>query len=124
LVESNALLQQEHEISGLLRALDGRYIAPAAGGDLLRNPQILPTGRNVHGLDPFRMPSNFAVKDGRQQAQKLLDRCLADGMPLPETIAMVLWGTDNLKSEGGPMAQALALMRPVDSAVRVGATAH
>jgi magnesium chelatase subunit H len=110
LVESNALLQQEHEISGLLRALDGRYIAPAAGGDLLRNPQILPTGRNVHGLDPFRMPSNFAVKDGRQQAQKLLDRCLADGMPLPETIAMVLWGTDNLKSEGGPMAQALALM--------------
>jgi magnesium chelatase subunit H len=70
----------------------------------------LPTGRNVHGLDPFRMPSNFAVKDGRQQAQKLLDRCQADGMPLPETIAMVLWGTDNLKSEGGPMAQALALM--------------
>ncbi len=110
LVESNELLQQEHEIAGLLRALDGRYIAPAAGGDLLRNPQVLPTGRNVHGLDPFRMPSHFAVKDGRKQAQKLLDRCQADGLPLPETIAMVLWGTDNLKSEGGPMAQALALM--------------
>ena len=110
LVQSNELLQQEHEIHGLLRALDGRYIAPAAGGDLLRNPQVLPTGRNVHGLDPFRMPSNFAIKDGRRQAQKLLDRCQADGLPLPETIAMVLWGTDNLKSEGGPMAQALALM--------------
>jgi magnesium chelatase subunit H len=110
LVQSNELLQQEHEIHGLLRALDGRYIAPAAGGDLLRNPQVLPTGRNLHGLDPFRMPSNFAVKDGGKQAQKLLDRCAADGLPLPETIAMVLWGTDNLKSEGGPMAQALALM--------------
>ena len=110
LVQSNELLQQEHEVHGLLRALDGRYIAPAAGGDLLRNPQVLPTGRNLHGLDPFRMPSNFAVQDGRKQAQKLLDRCAADGLPLPETIAMVLWGTDNLKSEGGPMAQALALM--------------
>ena len=65
LVQSNELLQQEHEIVGLLRALDGRYIAPAAGGDLLRNPQVLPTGRNVHGLDPFRMPSNFAVMDGQ-----------------------------------------------------------
>ena len=110
LVQSNELLQQEHEITGLLRALDGRFIAPAAGGDLLRNPQVLPTGRNVHGLDPFRMPSQFAVKDGHKQAQKLLDRCQADGLPLPETIAMVLWGTDNLKSEGGPLAQALALM--------------
>ena len=110
LMHSNELLQQEHEIHGLLRALDGRYIAPAAGGDLLRNPEVLPTGRNLHGLDPFRMPSNFAVMDGRKQAQKLLDRCQADGLPLPETIAMVLWGTDNLKSEGGPMAQALALM--------------
>jgi magnesium chelatase subunit H len=32
-----------------------------------------------------------------------------DGM-LPETIAIVLWGTDNLKTEGSPMAQAMALM--------------
>jgi magnesium chelatase subunit H len=31
-------------------------------------------------------------------------------MPLPESIAMVLWGSDNLKSEGAPIAQALALM--------------
>ncbi|PPD14802.1 MAG: magnesium chelatase, partial [Methylocystis sp.] len=29
---------------------------------------------------------------------------------LPETIALVLWGTDNLKTEGGPIAQALALI--------------
>ena len=29
---------------------------------------------------------------------------------MPETIAMVLWGTDNLKTEGGPIAQALALI--------------
>jgi cobalamin biosynthesis Mg chelatase CobN len=30
--------------------------------------------------------------------------------PVPETVAMVLWGTDNLKTEGGTIAQALALM--------------
>ena len=29
---------------------------------------------------------------------------------MPETVAMVLWGTDNLKTEGGPIAQALWLI--------------
>ena len=110
LVRSNALLMQDSELSSLLRALDGRYIAPAPGGDLLRNPQVLPTGRNLHGLDPFRMPTAFAVRDGERQVERLLARCQADGQALPETVAMVLWGTDNLKSEGGPLAQALALM--------------
>ena len=110
LLISNDLLMQDSELNGLLRALDGRFIAPAPGGDLLRNPQVLPTGRNLHGLDPFRMPTSFAVRDGQRQADRLLQRLLDDGQPLPETVAMVLWGTDNLKSEGGPLAQALALM--------------
>jgi cobalamin biosynthesis Mg chelatase CobN len=71
---------------------------------------VLPTGRNLHGFDPFKLPSAFAVQDGARQAQRLLERHEADGHGLPESIAMVLWGTDNLKTEGGPIAQALALM--------------
>jgi magnesium chelatase subunit H len=35
---------------------------------------------------------------------------MADGNAIPESVAIVLWGTDNLKSEGAPMAQALALI--------------
>ena len=110
LVDTNRMLGQQHELQGLMRALDGRYIEPAPGGDLLRMPEVLPTGRNLHGLDPFRMPSAFAVKDAKRQADKLLQRYAADGQGFPESIAMVLWGSDNLKSEGGPLAQALALM--------------
>ena len=103
-------LQSDSEMQGIFKALDGRYIRPAPGGDVLRNPQVLPTGRNVHGFDPFRIPSKFAMKDGQYQASKLLERYQADGNPLPESIAMVLWGTDNLKTEGGPIAQIFALM--------------
>jgi magnesium chelatase subunit H len=40
----------------------------------------------------------------------LLARHAEDGKAYPETVAMVLWGTDNLKTEGGPIAQALWLM--------------
>ena len=103
-------LAEETEVAALLRALDGRFIKPAPGGDILRTPEVLPTGRNLHGFDPFKIPSAFAVKDGAAQAQLLIDRAMQDSGKLPESIAIVLWGSDNLKSEGGPIAQALALM--------------
>lgn len=104
------LLAQDHEIPALLHALDGGFIRPAPGGDLLRMPAILPTGRNLHGFDPFRIPSSFAVQDGAAQATRLIERHVADGNGLPESVAIVLWGTDNLKNEGAPIAQALALL--------------
>jgi magnesium chelatase subunit H len=103
-------MSAETEVTGMLDALDGRFIRPAAGGDVMRNPEVLPTGRNLHGFDPFRIPSVFAVKDGAKQAQRILDAFDKDSHSLPESIAMVLWGSDNLKSEGGQIGQALALM--------------
>ncbi len=106
----DALLATDHEIPSLLHALDAGYIRPAPGGDFLRTTDVVPTGRNLHGFDPFRIPSAFAVQDGVRQADRLLARHLADTQALPETVAMVLWGTDNLKTEGGPIGQVLWLM--------------
>ena len=110
LVKLDADLRRDTELPALMRALDGRFIRPVPGGDLLRTPQIVPTGRNVHGFDPFRIPSAYAVSDGSRQAGRMLARHAASGHKLPETVAIVLWGTDNLKSEGGPLAQVLALI--------------
>jgi magnesium chelatase subunit H len=106
----DALLAHDHELPALMHALAGGYLRPAPGGDLLRTTDVLPTGRNLHGFDPFRIPSAYAVKDGAEQADRLLARHMADHGRLPETVALVLWGTDNLKTEGGPIAQALWLM--------------
>jgi magnesium chelatase subunit H len=104
------ILRRDHEIPSILHALDGKFVRPAPGGDLLRTPAILPTGRNLHGFDPFRIPSAFAVQDGAQQAQRLIDKHVAEGHGFPESVAIVLWGTDNLKNEGAPIGQALALL--------------
>jgi len=106
----DGLLAVDHEIPAIIHALDGGYIRPAPGGDLLRTTEVLPTGRNLHGFDPFRIPSAFAVRDGAKQADRLLARHQAETGALPETVAMVLWGTDNLKTEGGPIAQVLWLL--------------
>jgi len=110
LAATDRLLAEDHEIPALIHALDGRFVRPVPGGDLLRTPEILPTGRNLHGFDPFRIPSAYAVADGQRQAARLLARHKVEGNPAPESVAFVLWGTDNLKSEGGPIAQVLALV--------------
>ena len=103
---ADALLQEDHELPGLMRALSARYIAPVPGGDLIRSPEVLPTGRNIHAFDPFRMPTTYAMAEGAKQAALLLDT----HPTLPRSVALVLWGSDNIKSDGGPIAQALALL--------------
>jgi magnesium chelatase subunit H len=110
LIHTAKELNNNPEIEAILHAMDGRFIAPAPGGDLLRTTDILPTGRNLHGFDPFRLPSPFAMRDGLRQTANLLARHAESGNALPETVALVLWGSDNMKNEGGPIAQALALM--------------
>ncbi len=110
LERAGRLLAEDHETAGLLRALDARYVAPAPGGDLLRTPSVLPTGRNLYGFDPYRVPSGYAMLEGQRRAAQLLQHTVARDGALPETVAMVLWGTDNMKTEGVPLAMALALL--------------
>lgn len=98
------------EIGAVIHALDGGYIKPAPGGDVLANPAVLPTGRNILGFDPFAMPSRFACIQGAEQAEQIIARHMASGQPFPESLAMVLWGTDNMKSEGLQIAQAMRLI--------------
>ncbi|RPF71771.1 cobaltochelatase subunit CobN [Aurantiacibacter spongiae] len=98
------------ELDNILAALDGGYVPPVAGGDVLSDPAMLPTGRNIHGFDPFRLPAAHASAEGAAQAELLLARSLEDTGTLPESIGMVLWGTDTLKSGGVPVAQVLSLM--------------
>lgn len=99
-------LSKDNEIPAILNALDGKYISPVPGGDLISSPNILPTGRNMHAFDPFRMPTAFAMNQGIRQANVLLET----HPELPKTVAMVLWGSDNIKTDGCAIAQALALM--------------
>jgi magnesium chelatase subunit H len=99
-------LSKSVELDALMRAMNGEFIKPVAGGDVIRAPDILPTGRNIHAFDPFRMPTAYAMEDGALQAAELL----RTHEVLPKTVALVLWGSDNIKSNGGPIAQALALM--------------
>ncbi|NEP62896.1 MAG: magnesium chelatase subunit H, partial [Symploca sp. SIO2G7] len=110
----------DNELSSLLRALDGEYILPGPGGDPIRNPDVLPTGKNIHALDPQSIPTSAAVQSAKVVVDRLLERQRQEnGGHYPETIASVLWGTDNIKTYGESLAQMLWFVgvKPVPDAL-------
>ena len=72
---------------------------------------VLPTGRNIHALDPYRMPSAAAWARGQRVAQETIRQHLeANGGLYPETVAVTLWGLDTIKTRGESIAIVLALV--------------
>jgi magnesium chelatase subunit H len=112
-----------NELGGIMKLLNGEYLDPAPGGDPIRNPDVLPTGRNMHALDPSSIPTKAAVDVAENVVNKLLEKLKdQNNGAFPESIAFTLWGTDNIKTYGESLAQVLALVgvRPVpDSLGRV-----
>ncbi len=100
----------EGELDALVNALAGRYIPPAAGGDPVRRPEALPSGRNIHSLDPSAVPSTVAVRNARRVVEMMLARNVEETGRLPESVGMVLWGLDNIKTHGEGIAQVFALI--------------
>jgi magnesium chelatase subunit H len=101
----------DNELGGLIRALEGEYIQPSPGGDPIRNPGVLPTGKNMHALDPQSIPTSAAVQSAWVVVERLLARQKADNNGnYPETISVVLWGTDNIKTYGESLAQVLCMV--------------
>jgi magnesium chelatase subunit H len=101
----------DNELGGLIRALEGDYILPSPGGDPIRNPLVLPTGKNMHALDPNSIPTSAAVQAAKTVVDRLLERQRQDNNGVyPETIAVVLWGTDNIKTYGESLAQVLCMI--------------
>ena len=95
------------EMQSLIRALDGEYVLPGPGGDPIRNPGVLPSGKNIHALDPQAIPTRAAVAAAKGVVDKLIERQRQEQGNWPETIACVLWGTDNIKTYGESLAQIL-----------------
>ncbi len=106
----DAAMTGNGEIEGLLTALRGRYLATTPGGDTLRNPDILPTGRNMFGFDPARLPTQRAWEVGQELARELLDSHRERHGDWPESLAMSLWSSEAMRHQGAMEAQMLHLL--------------
>ncbi|NJC73279.1 cobaltochelatase subunit CobN [Planosporangium thailandense] len=99
------------EVTAVLHALDGGYIAAGPSGSPTRGlVNVLPTGRNFYSVDPKAIPSRNAWDVGRALADSLLARHRADTGEWPALVGLTVWGTSAMRTQGDDIAEVLALL--------------
>ncbi len=99
-----------NEIPALLAVLDGKYLSTSYGGDPIKNPDAYPTGRNLYGFDPSRIPTKQAWEAGKTAADNLLAEHRKLTGALPTKLTLSLWSVETMRHQGILEAQALWLM--------------
>ena len=103
-----ALLTVNLEIENLLIALEGKFISPSLGGDPIRmGIDVLPTGSNFYSFDPRMAPDETAWKIGKKMADEMLAQYYAENGRYPETVGVVLWSTETMRTMGQSIAMIL-----------------
>ena len=103
-------LGAQGEIAGLLSGLAGQHRPTSYGGDPIKNPDALPTGRNLYGFDPSRVPTRQAWEAGKEAADALIAAQTAKAGRAPKKLAFSLWSVETMRHQGILEAQALWTM--------------
>lgn len=101
-------LDGRFEMENFFHGLCGRYVPPGLGGDPLRNPEVLPTGRNSFQFDPRLVPSEEACRRGAEIAENTLAHYFQQNGSYPNSTAVILWGFETTKTRGETVGQVLA----------------
>ncbi|MFQ3193663.1 MAG: cobaltochelatase CobN [Colwellia sp.] len=101
-IKANLIKSPKSEMSALLNALNGGFIAPGKGNDPIRTPDALPTGRNFYALDGSLIPSQLGFATGQQLASKARDKNPIVDKTHKE--AVILWASDAVRDEGAMIA--------------------
>lgn len=111
-----ALQNTTLEMTNLLAAMQGAYVEPGpSGAPTSGGADLLPTGRNFYSIDPQCLPTPAAWEIGKQMAEDVIERFVAEEGKYPESVGIILWATSNLRNHGQCVAEFLYLMglRPV-----------
>ncbi len=103
------------ETSALLEALSGRYVSSSNGGDPVRSPEALPSGRNLYGFDPSKIPTKAAWESGKALMNSLLSNYHRDHAVYPDKVTFSMWSIETMRHLGVVESQVLYAMgvRPV-----------
>ncbi|BDZ68140.1 cobaltochelatase subunit CobN [Methanobacterium ferruginis] len=103
-------LSHNYEIENLLNALNGEYISPALAGSPIRKTDVIPTGMNFYSFDPRYAPDQAAWEIGKKMADDLLAEFYQANGHYPETVGVVLWSIETMRTNGQTIAMILRLM--------------
>lgn len=100
-----------NELTSVVNALAGGYIAPTSGGDPVLNPNILPTGRNMFAVNAEETPSAVAWEKGKDLADGTIAMYRkAHGDSIPRKVSYALWSSEFIETEGATIAQILYML--------------
>ena len=100
----------ELEMRALLNGLNGRYVAPSPGGDAVRNPNTLPTGRNLFAINAESTPGVRAWDEGKALAKATLEQYYRKHGQYPRKVSYTFWAGEFIETEGATLAQALYML--------------
>ncbi|MBO1927330.1 cobaltochelatase subunit CobN [Thiomicrorhabdus sp. 6S2-11] len=103
-------LRAESETKGILSGLSAKWVDPSYGGDPIRNPDAIPTGRNMYGFDPSRIPTKSAYAAGVQAMKELILSHEATHNEFPKKLTFSMWSTETLRHLGMLEAQVFYAM--------------
>lgn len=103
-------LSAKQELDSIVNGLEGGYIAAGVGGDPLRSPNALPTGRNFYSFDPRRIPAESTYRLGVKLAKELIDTYQGRHGEYPDKLTFTLWGVETMRHEGVQESQIMYLM--------------
>lgn len=98
------------ELDALVRALAGGALAPAPGGDPVRNPNVLPTGRNMYSVNAETAPDEKAWEQGARLADAMLQTHLERHGAYPRKVGYTFWAGEFIATSGATLAQAFRLL--------------
>jgi Cobalamin biosynthesis protein CobN and related Mg-chelatases len=98
------------EMDMFLLALNAGYIPPGLGTDPVRNPSVMPTGKNIKSFDPRTVPNKTAWLIGKQCADDFLAAYYAEHGSYPESVGCILWAIDTMRTNGQSIAMDMRLL--------------
>lgn len=108
--EFYGLLDTKDEWANFYLALQGKHVTPGIGGDPIRTPDSLPSGKNLVGFDAARVPTKEAWLAGKAAAKALLQSHFESDGQWPQRVAFSLWGIEAMRHGGILESQAFYAM--------------
>jgi len=107
---ADLLNSTEAELKAILNAFSGGYLEATSGGDPILNPDTVPTGKNLYGIDPERTPTRESYAVGKELADALIAEKLRTTGEYPKKVGFSLWGGEFIRTQGTNIGEIFYLL--------------